>query len=117
MRRVLLTGISGVGKSTVVAELAARGYKTVDTDYGWCHTAPTTAWAAYDGCDVEPTIDRSTPGLAVTSWSGCDDGTDVELWTLAAWGHRWPRATEAGQPGVIDATDAVLDFFNDHGRS
>jgi polyhydroxybutyrate depolymerase len=75
------------------------------------------AWAAYDGCDVEPTIDRSTPGLAVTSWSGCDDGTDVELWTLAAWGHRWPRATEAGQPGVIDATDAVLDFFNDHGRS
>ena len=75
------------------------------------------AWAAYDGCDVEPTIDRSTPGLPVTSWSGCDDGTDVELWTLAGWGHGWPRATEAGQPGVIDATDAVLDFFDDLGRS
>jgi dephospho-CoA kinase len=44
MRRVLLTGISGVGKSTVVAELAARGYKTVDTDYGWCHTAPDGEW-------------------------------------------------------------------------
>jgi polyhydroxybutyrate depolymerase len=60
---------------------------------------------------------RSTAGLAVTSWSGCDDGTDVELWTLAGWSHGWPPATAAGQPGVIDATDAVLEFFDDQGRS
>jgi hypothetical protein len=26
-------------------------------------------------------------------------------------------ATEGGQPGVVDATDAVLDFFDDHGLS
>jgi dephospho-CoA kinase len=32
MKRVLLTGMSGTGKSTVVKELAARGYKAVDTD-------------------------------------------------------------------------------------
>ena len=32
MRRVLLTGMSGTGKSTVVNELAARGYRAVDTD-------------------------------------------------------------------------------------
>ena len=31
---VLVTGISGVGKSTVLAELARRGYATVDTDDG-----------------------------------------------------------------------------------
>jgi shikimate kinase len=30
--RVLLTGMSGVGKSTVIAELAARGYRAVDLD-------------------------------------------------------------------------------------
>jgi polyhydroxybutyrate depolymerase len=78
---------------------------------------PMAAWAVYDGCDAEPTIDRSTAGLAATSWSGCDDGTDVELWTLARWSHGWPRATAAGQPGVIDATDAVLEFFDDQGRS
>jgi septin family protein len=32
MKRVLLTGMSGTGKSTVINELAARGYKAVDTD-------------------------------------------------------------------------------------
>ncbi len=34
MIRVLLTGISGTGKSTVIEYLAARGYKAIDTDYG-----------------------------------------------------------------------------------
>lgn len=36
MARVLITGMSGTGKSTVLAELTTRGYRTVDTDYdGW----------------------------------------------------------------------------------
>lgn len=33
MKRVLLTGMSGTGKSSVIEELAARGYKAIDTDY------------------------------------------------------------------------------------
>jgi dephospho-CoA kinase len=32
VKRILLTGISGVGKSSVIAELAARGYTAVDAD-------------------------------------------------------------------------------------
>jgi shikimate kinase len=36
MPRILITGMSGAGKSTVLAELARRGHPTVDTDYdGW----------------------------------------------------------------------------------
>lgn len=36
MPRVLLTGMSGAGKSTVLDELRWRGHLTVDTDYdGW----------------------------------------------------------------------------------
>lgn len=34
MRKVLLTGMSGVGKSTVADRLRELGYKAIDTDYG-----------------------------------------------------------------------------------
>lgn len=34
MAAVLVTGISGTGKSTAVAELARRGHRVVDTDHG-----------------------------------------------------------------------------------
>lgn len=33
MARVLITGMSGTGKSTVLDVLASRGYLTVDTTY------------------------------------------------------------------------------------
>ena len=41
MRKVLLTGMSGTGKSSALAELGRRGYRVVDTDEpGW------TEWVA-----------------------------------------------------------------------
>ncbi len=47
MKRVLLTGMSRTGKSTLIAELAERGYKSVDLDEpGWSeyNTAGDWAW-------------------------------------------------------------------------
>jgi shikimate kinase len=35
MKRVLLTGMSGTGKSTVIRLLAEQGYKAIDTDDDW----------------------------------------------------------------------------------
>jgi thymidylate kinase len=36
VRRILVTGISGTGKSTALAELALRGFRVVETDEpGW----------------------------------------------------------------------------------
>lgn len=32
--------MSGTGKSSLIAELAALGYKAVDTDNGWCEPQP-----------------------------------------------------------------------------
>ncbi len=40
MKRVLLTGMSGTGKSAVAHALAERGYKAIDTDDGWCQPLP-----------------------------------------------------------------------------
>ncbi|GAA1604586.1 MULTISPECIES: AAA family ATPase [Kribbella] len=43
MTRILVTGMSGAGKTTVLDELARRGHHTVDTDYdGW--TRPDGTW-------------------------------------------------------------------------
>jgi nucleoside-triphosphatase THEP1 len=33
VKRVLITGMSGTGKSTVIRELRGLGHKTVDTDW------------------------------------------------------------------------------------
>src|SRR5579863_3123963 len=40
VKRVLLTGMSGTGKSSVIQALAARGYKAIVTDEGWCQPPP-----------------------------------------------------------------------------
>jgi broad-specificity NMP kinase len=46
---MLVTGMSGTGKSTVLAELARRGYRVVDTDDdGWSEDVPLP-----DGSGVE----------------------------------------------------------------
>jgi broad-specificity NMP kinase len=37
MKRILITGMSGTGKSSVIEELRGRGYEAVDTDSdAWC---------------------------------------------------------------------------------
>jgi len=40
MKRVLLTGMSGTGKSSVIHALTDLGYKAIDTDDGWCEQLP-----------------------------------------------------------------------------
>jgi dephospho-CoA kinase len=40
VKRVLITGMSGTGKSSLIASLTALGYKAVDTDDGWCEPQP-----------------------------------------------------------------------------
>ena len=44
MKRVLLTGMSGTGKSTVIGHLAARGYKAIDTDLNGLSWWTGTEW-------------------------------------------------------------------------
>jgi dephospho-CoA kinase len=46
---ILVTGMSGTGKSTVLAELARRGHRVVDTDYrGWSREVPLTDGPGFD---------------------------------------------------------------------
>jgi len=70
VKRVLLTGMSGTGKSSVVQALAARGYKAVDTDDGWSEPLP-------DGRQQwrEDAIDRllETEDADVLFVAGCEE--------------------------------------------
>jgi dephospho-CoA kinase len=57
--RVLVTGMSGTGKSTVLAVLAARGLRTVDTDDdGWSIEVPTPDGSALEQVWVEELMAR-----------------------------------------------------------
>jgi len=68
MKRVLLTGMSGTGKSAVIRELAARGYKAIDGDDGWSETGPDRDWVWR-----EEALQRllSTEDCEVLFFSGC----------------------------------------------
>ena len=52
---MLVTGLSGTGKSTVVAALAAQGHRAVDLDSeAYSHWVDAADWADAPGTPVEP---------------------------------------------------------------
>jgi polyhydroxybutyrate depolymerase len=57
------------------------------------------------------------------SWPGCQDGTEVVLFTIEEGGHTWPGSIDLAAIGIdhlgsttrsIDATKLILDFFDRH---
>lgn len=70
MKRILLTGMSGTGKSTVIKQLAARGYKAVDMDEpGWSEYAPDGEWVWCE--DRVQALLSSLKGDEILFLSGC----------------------------------------------
>ena len=58
VKRILLTGMSGTGKSTVIDALRARGYKAVDADGdAFSHWVAVRGDAQVPGSPVEPDRD------------------------------------------------------------
>jgi dephospho-CoA kinase len=67
--RVLVTGMSGVGKTSVMVELRARGYRAVDLDDGWCRPQP-DGRQIIDEERVAALLDEETPELFL---AGCEE--------------------------------------------
>jgi shikimate kinase len=58
VKRILLTGMSGTGKSTVIGELAVRGFKAVDADSDeFSEWVEVTGDSGVPGSPVEPDRD------------------------------------------------------------
>jgi shikimate kinase len=80
MKRVLITGMSGTGKSSVIQELAARGYRAYDLDTPewsqWVDAAASDALTPAEGKDWVWREDRVrrllvTPADGMLFISGC----------------------------------------------
>jgi polyhydroxybutyrate depolymerase len=82
-------------------------------------------WAASAGCTDTPTVpmepDRVTDGTRVrlSTWGGCRDGHDVELYTIEGGGHTWPGDRASGRllgrvTRDLDATTTIWSFFSAH---
>ncbi len=77
-------------------------------------------WAARNGCDSEPLIEAVTETITRRTFSGCDSGAEVILYSIAGGGHTWPGG--GVQPvfisGVvnreINASAIMWDFFAAH---
>ena len=80
---VLITGMAGTGKSAALAELARRGHRVVDTDYGdWIEDVRLP-----DG-SVEPLWDEERIDALL---SGHSDGALFVVGTVANQGKFYPR--------------------------
>jgi dephospho-CoA kinase len=75
MTVVLVTGMSGAGKSAALAELERRGHRVVDTDYGgWTEGEP-GAERLWDEDRMEALLDEHDEGALFISGTADNQGT------------------------------------------
>ncbi len=72
-----------------------------------------TIWCGINNCDSVPDMIYNENGIIGKKWASADGESDVILYTIEDWGHKWPRQDE---PGIV-ATDVMWDFLKVHKRS
>lgn len=68
-------------------------------------------WAQLDGCSRTAQVEQQQQGLVThTVYSGCNAGTEVELYTIKNGGHAWP--SPYAFPAI--SSPGIWDFFKAH---
>jgi len=76
-------------------------------------------WVALNGCDPEPQT-KTFADVQHQVWSGCRDGTAVELYTIVGGKHAWPGSAGPAWAGgdeptpTISASKLIWEFFSAH---
>jgi len=76
-------------------------------------------WANIDQCPSAPKT-QSFNDIQLDSYTGCTNGTEVELYTIVGGKHAWPGSNGPAGPGgdqptqSISATNLIWDFFEAH---
>jgi polyhydroxybutyrate depolymerase len=91
----------------------------------WTYSVPTAAarWGAQNGCSPTATTSNPATTVVVTTYSHCDDGSIVQLYTIVGEGHEWPggpklrrSATRSlgPQSTAVSANTTMWSFFMAH---
>jgi polyhydroxybutyrate depolymerase len=76
-------------------------------------------WVNVDQCETTPEIE-SFSDIKHDTYSGCAQGTSVELYTIIGGKHAWPGSGGPAWPGgdeptdTISATQLIWEFFKAH---
>jgi polyhydroxybutyrate depolymerase len=76
-------------------------------------------WTRFNGCILQPQTD-SFDDIQHQVWSGCKDGTSVELYTILGGGHAWPGGNSSGRVNADQPTQSIYssqliwEFFAAH---
>jgi|SRR5580704_1283145 polyhydroxybutyrate depolymerase len=68
-------------------------------------------WVERDACSSAPAHEE-IPELHVDKYSGCQDGTAVQLYAIQGGHHMWPGVAISGN--TVPATDLIWSFFAAH---
>jgi dephospho-CoA kinase len=110
---VLVTGMSGNGKSTALVELARRGHRVVDTDYGgWTEDVPSSDAPGSERLWREDRIDALL--------AEHDDGTLFVSGCVANQGKFYPRFDAVvllSAPAEVIIGRVATRETNDYGKT
>ena len=91
----------------------------------WTYSVPTAArrWGVHNGCVGKAQMSQPDTGVLLTSYSPCDAGSEVQLYTIVGEGHEWPggptlpkalTAVLGPQSDAISANAVMWSFFEAH---
>lgn len=91
----------------------------------WTYSVSVAAqrWGAHNGCDSKPTVSTADPGVTLTAYGDCAQGSAVELYAITGEGHEWPGGPHLSksitrglgpQSAAISANSTMWAFFTAH---